>query len=68
MALFISYFFLKNLVTFLAPFTFSQATAFESLRNDFLANIIASPKGEANNRIRRKKKALSLCMSVCNAP
>jgi chromosome segregation ATPase len=27
--------------------------------------IIASPKGEANNRIRRKKKAMSLCMSVC---
>jgi hypothetical protein len=27
--------------------------------------IIASPKGEANNRIRRKKKVMSLCMSVC---
>jgi hypothetical protein len=27
--------------------------------------IIASPKGEANNRIRRKKKAMSLCLSVC---
>jgi hypothetical protein len=27
--------------------------------------IIASPKGEANNRIRRKKKAMSLCLYVC---
>ncbi len=27
--------------------------------------IIASPKGEANNRIRRKIKTMSLCMSVC---
>jgi hypothetical protein len=31
----------------------------------FSRNImIASPKGEANNRIRRKK-AMSLCLSVC---
>ncbi len=31
---------------------------------------IASPKGEANNRIRRKKShvTLSVCMYVCNAP
>ncbi len=30
---------------------------------------IASPKGEANNRIRRKKShvTLSVCVSVCNA-
>jgi hypothetical protein len=27
--------------------------------------LIASPKGEANNRIRRKIKAMSLCMYVC---
>ena len=27
--------------------------------------IIASPKGEANNRTRRKKKAMSLCLYVC---
>jgi hypothetical protein len=27
--------------------------------------IIASPKGEANNRIRRKKKSMSLCLYVC---
>ncbi len=31
-------------------------------------SVIASPKGEANNRIRRKKKAMSLCMYVCPAP
>ena len=32
--------------------------------------IIASPKGEANNRIRRKKThvTLSVCLYVCNAP
>jgi hypothetical protein len=31
---------------------------------------IASPKGEANNNIRRKKTyvTLSVCLSVCNAP
>jgi hypothetical protein len=30
---------------------------------------IASPKGEANNRIRRKKKPCHfVCLSVCNAP
>ncbi len=32
--------------------------------------IIASPKAEANNRIRRKKThvTLSVCLYVCNAP
>jgi hypothetical protein len=30
--------------------------------------VIASPKGEANNRIRRKKNTMSLCLSVCPAP
>jgi hypothetical protein len=36
-----------------------------SLNNQLKKLIIASPKGEANNRIRRKKKAMSLCLYVC---
>jgi hypothetical protein len=44
------------------------ADVIKFIKNVFVSSLIASPKGEANNRIRRKKKAMSLCMCVCNAP
>jgi hypothetical protein len=42
-----------------------NCVAFLVESSKFVNQFIASPKGEANNRIRRKKKAMSLCLYVC---